>query len=142
MVSGQDGCARGLAAVAVEVRLDDLDVAGSVRDHVVSAWFYDVRRRYALGGEAALTSVSRGPHHVANRTVTAIEEEKLALRKSSESGMGQRRRERLGYLSERCVDPVPTDQRSGGSCTATGSDHTMPTRGTENGGRSSPLIGK
>jgi len=48
----------------------------------MSTWFfYDLRRRYAVAGEAALEPRSRAPHRVANRTSDALEDLIVATRK-------------------------------------------------------------
>lgn len=52
------------------------------RSHGVSAWFFwDLRRRYRDGGEAALAPRSRAPHHPAGRTPVDVEDAIVAMRK-------------------------------------------------------------
>lgn len=66
----------------VEVDPSDLNVTEFCVQHEVSTWFfYDLRRRYAEEGEAALESRSRAPKKVANRTPDWIEDEIVRLRK-------------------------------------------------------------
>lgn len=59
----------------VEAELDGLNVAEFCRQHGVSRWFfYDLRRRFAAEGEAALEAKSRAPKTVANRTPDWVED--------------------------------------------------------------------
>jgi transposase InsO family protein len=65
-----------------EIDLDGLNVTQFCREHGVSTWFfYDLRRRVALEGEAALEPRSRAPHRVANRIDGQVEDAIVALRK-------------------------------------------------------------
>jgi len=66
----------------VEVSTEDLNVTRFCADHGVSTWFFwDLRRRFAREGEAALEVRSRAPHRVANKTSAAVEEAVVACRK-------------------------------------------------------------
>lgn len=59
----------------VEVDLDDLNVTEFCAQHDVSTWFfYQLRKRYAVEGEAALEPRSRTPKRVANRTPDWVED--------------------------------------------------------------------
>jgi transposase InsO family protein/transposase-like protein len=59
----------------VEVDVDGLNVTEFCREHGVSTWFfYQLRRRYALEGEAGLESRSKAPKRVANRTPGWVED--------------------------------------------------------------------
>jgi hypothetical protein len=59
-----------------------LNVTRFCADHGVSTWFfYDLRRRYARDGEAALEPRSRAPHRVANRTPVAVIDLIVAIHK-------------------------------------------------------------
>jgi transposase InsO family protein len=70
----------------IEVELEGLNVAQFCRLHGVSRWFfYDLRRRYALDGEAALELGSRAPKTVANRTPQWLEDLIIEQRKHLES---------------------------------------------------------
>lgn len=66
----------------VEVDPATLNVTEFCVQHGVSTWFfYDLRRRYAVEGEAVLEPRSRTPKRVANRTPEWIEDEIVRLRK-------------------------------------------------------------
>lgn len=66
----------------VEVDLDGLNVTEFCREHGVSTWlFYQLRKRYAAEGEAALEPRSRAPKRVANRTPSWVEDVIIDLRK-------------------------------------------------------------
>lgn len=66
----------------VGVELDGLNVTEFCREHGISTWFfYQVRKRYAAEGEAALEPRSRAPKRVANRTPGWIEDVIVDLRK-------------------------------------------------------------
>jgi hypothetical protein len=68
--------------VIVEVDPAALNVAEFCRLHGVSTWFFwDLRRRYHLEGDAVLTPKSRAPRHPAGRTPAAIEDMIVAKRK-------------------------------------------------------------
>jgi transposase InsO family protein len=73
----------------VEVDTKGLNVSAFCRDHCISTWlFYDLRRRYAAEGEAALTPRSRAPKRVANKTPADVEEAVVAAHKHlSEAGL-------------------------------------------------------
>lgn len=66
----------------VEVDLDGLNVTEFCRQHGVSTWlFYQLRKRYALEGDAGLELRSRAPKTVANRTPDWVEDAIVVLRK-------------------------------------------------------------
>lgn len=66
----------------VEVELDGLNVTEFCRGHGISTWFfYQLRKRYAVEGEAALAPRSRAPKTVANRTPGWVEDVVIDLRK-------------------------------------------------------------
>ena len=66
----------------VEVDTSVLNVAEFCRVHGVSTWFfYDLRRRYAVEGDAVLVPRSRAPRRVANKTSPAVEDLIVAKRK-------------------------------------------------------------
>lgn len=68
--------------VIVEVDPSTLNVAEFCRQHGVSTWFFwDLRRRYALEGVAALEPKSRAPKKVANKTSVEVEDTIVATRK-------------------------------------------------------------
>lgn len=70
----------------IEVELAGLNVAEFCRQHGVSRWlFYDLRRRYARWGSAALEPGSRAPKTVANRTPAWLENLIVGQRKHLES---------------------------------------------------------
>jgi transposase InsO family protein len=66
----------------VEVDVDGLNVREFCVQHGVSTWFfYDLRRRWARDGEAALVPKSRAPKRVWNKTDTDVEDLIVAQRK-------------------------------------------------------------
>lgn len=68
--------------LVVEVDLDGLNVTEFCREHGISTWlFYQLRKRYALEGEAALEPRSRAPKTVTNRTPAGVEDQVVDLRK-------------------------------------------------------------
>lgn len=68
--------------LVVEVDLDGLNVTRFCREHGISTWFfYQLRKRYAVEGEAALDPRSRAAKTVANRTPGWIEDLVVKLRK-------------------------------------------------------------
>lgn len=70
-----------------EVDVDGLNVTEFCREHGVSTWFfYQLRRRYAAGGEAGLESRSRAATTVANRTPDWIEDLVVEKRKELNEG--------------------------------------------------------
>lgn len=59
-----------------------LNVTEFCDDHGISRWsFYEIRRRYAVEGEAGLEPRSRAPKSVANKTPPEIENQIVKLRK-------------------------------------------------------------
>jgi transposase InsO family protein len=73
----------------VEVDVEGLNVTQFCEEHAVSTWFfYELRRRHAREGEAALEPRSRAPRRVANRTSPEIEDLIVEVRKElDDSGM-------------------------------------------------------
>lgn len=73
----------------VEVDLDGLNVTEFCREHGVSTWFfYQLRKRYAVEGEAGLEPRSRAAKSVANRTPGWIEDLVVEKRKTlDEAGL-------------------------------------------------------
>lgn len=66
----------------VEVDVSALNVSEFCRQHGVSTWlFYDLRRRHAARGDAALEPLSRAPKRVANKTDEATHDLIVLLRK-------------------------------------------------------------
>lgn len=73
--------------LVVEVDLDGLNVTEFCEEHGITRWFfYDLRRRFAKEGEAALEPKSRAPHRVANRTEGWVEDVIVELRKELDDG--------------------------------------------------------
>lgn len=71
-----------LRRLIVSVDPSELNVTEFCAAHGVSTWFfYDLRKRFAVDGEAVLEPRSRAPKRVANRTSTAIEDLIVAKRK-------------------------------------------------------------
>lgn len=76
-----------LRRLIVEVDLAGLNVTDFCRRHGVSTWFfYDLRRRYAVEGVAALEPKSRAPKVVANRTPDWVEDLVVEKRKELTDG--------------------------------------------------------
>src|SRR4051812_3714773 len=74
-----------LRRTIVGLDTDGLNVAEFCRLHGISTWFfYDLRRRFTLEGEAVLEPRSRAPKVVANRTPVAVEDAVVAMRKHLE----------------------------------------------------------
>jgi transposase InsO family protein len=72
----------GLRRLVVEVDPSTLNVTEFCRSHGISTWFFwDLRRRHAREGDAALVPRSRAPKTVANRTPAAVEDAIVAKRK-------------------------------------------------------------
>jgi transposase InsO family protein len=68
--------------LVVDVDTHGLNVTSFCAQHGISTWlFWDLRRRFALEGEAALEPKSRAPRVVANKTPAAIEDAIVAKRK-------------------------------------------------------------
>jgi transposase InsO family protein len=66
----------------VEVDVDGLNVSEFCRQHGVSTWFfYDLRRRWAREGDAALEPKSRAPKRVWNKTSSEVEDLVVSTRK-------------------------------------------------------------
>lgn len=66
----------------IDVDVDGLNVTAFCRQHGVSTWFFwDLRRRHALEGDAVLEPKSRAPRRVANKTPLAVEDQIVAKRK-------------------------------------------------------------
>ena len=75
----------------VEVDVDGLNVTEFCRLHGVSTWlFYQLRKRYAEEGQAALQPRSRAAKTVANRTPGWVEDIVVELRKELD-GAGDRK---------------------------------------------------
>ena len=66
----------------VEADVSTLNVSEFCRSHGISTWlFYDLRRRFALEGAAALAPRSRAPKRVANKTSVEVQDRIVSLRK-------------------------------------------------------------
>lgn len=73
--------------LVVEVDLEGLNVTEFCREHGISTWFfYQLRKRYAAEGEAALEPRSRAPKTVTNRTPAWVEDLIVDLRKELDDG--------------------------------------------------------
>jgi transposase InsO family protein len=71
-----------LRRAIVEAVPAELNVAEFCRVHAVSTWFFwDLRRRHARDGDAALQPKSRAPHHPHGRTLVDVEDAIVAKRK-------------------------------------------------------------
>lgn len=76
-----------LRRAIVEADPSELNVTEFCRCHGVSTWFFwNLRRRYAAEGEAALTPQSRAPRHPAGRTSVDVEDAIVAKRKELDAG--------------------------------------------------------
>jgi hypothetical protein len=89
MAMAREEVPMSLRRLIVEVDPSTLNVAEFCRQHGVSTWFFwDLRRRYAAGGQAALELRSRAPHRVANKTSATVEDTIVAKRKElTEAGL-------------------------------------------------------
>jgi transposase InsO family protein len=68
--------------LVVEVDVDGLNVREFCAQHGISTWFfYDLRRRWRLEGEAALEPRSRAPKRVWNKTTADVEDLVVSKRK-------------------------------------------------------------
>ena len=66
----------------VEADPKSMNVTEFCRLHGVSTWFFwDLRRRYAIEGDAVLAPKSRAPRHPPGRTAAAVEDAIVAKRK-------------------------------------------------------------
>jgi transposase InsO family protein len=71
-----------LRRTIVELDAGGLNVTEFCREHGVSTWFFwDLRRRHAAEGDAALVPRSRAAHRPAGRTPLEVEDVIVALRK-------------------------------------------------------------
>ena len=97
--------------LVVEVALDGLNVRQFCRDHGISSWFfYDLRRRYARDGEAALEPRSRAPRRVANRISGDVEDAVVALRKDlADAGLDAGPATIRWHLQQRGISQVPSE---------------------------------
>lgn len=79
----------GVRRLIVELDTSTVNVTEFCRVHGVSTWFFwDLRRRYQLEGDAVLTPRSRAPRRVANRTPAVVEDAIVAKRKElTETGL-------------------------------------------------------
>lgn len=67
----------------VEIDPATINVAEFCRQHGVSTWFFwDLRRRHRLGGDAAIEPRSRAPKRVANKTPVEVEDAVVETRKA------------------------------------------------------------
>jgi transposase InsO family protein len=74
-----------LRRAIIEVDPASMNVAEFCRSHGVSTWFfYDLRRRHRIEGDAVLAPKSRAPHHPAGRTPLEVEEAIVRCRKELE----------------------------------------------------------
>lgn len=72
----------GVRRLVVEVDVSTVNVSEFCRVHGITRWFfYDLRRRHRVYGDAALEVGSRAPKKVANRTPAAVEDAIVATRK-------------------------------------------------------------
>lgn len=66
----------------VEIVAEDVNVTQFCAQHGISTWFfYELRRRHAAGGLAAIEPRSRAPRRVANRTPSEVEDAIVSMRK-------------------------------------------------------------
>jgi transposase InsO family protein len=71
-----------LRRAIIEADTSELNVAEFCRVHGVSTWFFwDLRRRHRVEGDAVLEPKSRAPHRPANRTPVDVEDAIVAKRK-------------------------------------------------------------
>ena len=61
--------------LVVEIDTSSVNVAEFCRSHAISPWFfYDLRRRYLVEGEAVFEPKSTAPHTVWNKTPAVMED--------------------------------------------------------------------
>lgn len=71
-----------LRRLVVEADASSLNVSEFCSEHGISRWFfYDLRRRHAVEGDAVLEPKSRAPRRVANKTPVGVENEIVRVRK-------------------------------------------------------------
>lgn len=71
-----------LRRLIVEVDVDSLNVSAFCAEHGIGrSFFYEIRRRFAVEGEAALEPKSRAPRRVANKTPLEVENAIVRKRK-------------------------------------------------------------
>ena len=79
---GSRGVPVSVKRAVVEADVSTLNVSEFCRSHGISTWlFYDLRRRFALEGAAALAPRSRAPKRVANKTSVEVQDRIVSLRK-------------------------------------------------------------
>jgi transposase InsO family protein len=96
----------------VEVSTEGLNVTRFCADHGVSPWtFYELRRRFAAGGFAAIEPRSRAAHLVANRTPLEVEDAIVGYRKHLvDQGLDDGPATiRVHLLADPTVDMVPSE---------------------------------
>jgi transposase InsO family protein len=100
-----------LRRLIVETDATSLNVTEFCAQHRISTWFfYDLRRRYAAEGPAALELRSRAPHRAANRTPVEVEDAVVALRKELvDAGLDAGPSTIAYHLAQRSSVPVPSE---------------------------------
>jgi transposase InsO family protein len=100
-----------LRRLIVETDPTSLNVTEFCAQHQISTWFfYDLRRRYAAEGLAALELRSRAAHRVANRTPVEVEDTVVALRKELvDAGLDAGPATIAYHLAGRVQLPVPSE---------------------------------
>jgi transposase InsO family protein len=100
-----------LRRLVVEVDTEDLNVRQFCAQHGISTWFfYDLRRRFAAGGWAAIEPRPRAPHRVANRTSHEVEDTIVALRKElTETGLDAGAATIAFHLHARGIKSAPSE---------------------------------
>src|SRR5258706_536779 len=79
---GSRGVPMSVRRAIVDADVSRLNVAEFCRVHGISTWlFYNLRRRYAVDGDAALEPLSRAPKRVANKIDVAVGDRIVLLRK-------------------------------------------------------------
>ncbi|MDX1450058.1 MAG: integrase core domain-containing protein [Acidimicrobiia bacterium] len=70
----------------IEIDTKTVNVSEFCREHGITRWFfYELRRRHAVEGDTVLVPRSRAPKRVANRTVEAVEDVIVEVRKRLEA---------------------------------------------------------
>jgi transposase InsO family protein len=101
----------GLRRLIVEADVSTLNVSAFCAEHGVSRWFfYDLRRRHEVGGDAVLEPGSRAPHRVRNRTATDVEDAVVRLRKELiDAGLDAGPATIWDHLAARATVAVPSE---------------------------------
>ena len=99
-----------LRRLIVEVDVSTINVTRFCAEHDISTWFfYDLRRRHAVMGDAVFEPRSRAPKRVANKTPLEVEDQVVAMRKElQETGLDAGPVSVQSWLQDRRAAAVPS----------------------------------